>query len=98
MLPCQITWYAIPITLTAEDKMNISSWLRSGLVVVLMLAPILLVDLARAADNISGQVLGGGAPIANSTVTLWEASANAPEKLAEGKTNQEGRFDLRSAE
>jgi len=28
---------------------------------------------ALADETIKGQVLGGGAPIANSTVTLWEA-------------------------
>jgi hypothetical protein len=41
---------------------------------------------AFAADSIKGQVFGGGAPIANSTVVLWEASANAPKNLAETKT------------
>jgi len=57
---------------------------------------MLLVGPAFAADHVSGQVLGGGAPIARSTVTLWEASANAPKKLAETKTNQDGRFDIRT--
>ena len=32
-----------------------------------------------AADSISGRVMGGGAPIANSTVTLWAATAGAPQ-------------------
>lgn len=50
---------------------------------------------AISAADLSGQVLGGGAPIAKSTVTLWEASANAPKKLAEAKTNDEGRFEIR---
>jgi len=43
-----------------------------------------------------GQVLGGGAPIANATVTLWEASAGAPKQLAQTKTNKDGRFEMRS--
>lgn len=47
---------------------------------------ISLAGIARAADNIEGQVLGRGAPIAKSTVTLWAASAGAPKKLAETKT------------
>ena len=34
------------------------------------------------AANINGQVLGAGAPIANSTVTLSAASAGAPKQLA----------------
>ena len=49
---------------------------------------------AFAADSIKGQVLGGGAPIAQSTVTLWAASADAPKQLAETKTDNEGRFEL----
>ena len=40
---------------------------------------------AFAAD-IKGQVLGGGAPIAQSTVTLWAASAGPPKQLAQTKT------------
>jgi Transthyretin-like family len=78
--------------------MNISSWIRSCLVVVLSVAPTLLSVPVFADDHVSGQVLGGGAPIANSTITLWEAGANAPKKLAETETNQEGRFEIRSSE
>jgi streptogramin lyase len=57
-----------------------------------------LAGMASADDSISGQVVGGGAPIAQSTVTLWEASANAPKKLTETKTNAEGRFEIRITE
>ena len=49
-----------------------------------------------AAEHVSGDVLGGGAPIAQSTVTLWEAGADAPKKLAEAKTNDRGQFEIRS--
>src|ERR1700758_2921366 len=56
-----------------------------------------LVSSAFAADHMSGQVLGAGAPIARSTVVLWEASAGAPVKLAEAKTNDQGQFELRSS-
>jgi len=55
-----------------------------------------LVGQAFAADGIHGQVLGGGAPIAKSTVTLWEASAVAPKQLAQIKTNDDGRFEVRT--
>ena len=41
---------------------------------------------AAAAVQIKGQVQGGGGPIANSTVTLWAASANAPSQLAQVQT------------
>jgi hypothetical protein len=51
-------------------------------------------DPAAAATRIEGQVQGGGAPIANSTVTLWSASANAPSQLAQVKTDADGRFEI----
>ena len=46
------------------------------------------------ADTIEGQVLGAGAPIAKSTVTLWSASADAPKQLAQTQTGDDGRFTL----
>jgi hypothetical protein len=49
------------------------------------------------AGRLAGRVLGGGAPIAGSTVSLWEASADAPEKLAETKTDERGQFEVRGA-
>ncbi len=47
-----------------------------------------------AAVNLFGQVLGGGAPIANSTVTLFAASAGAPRQLAQTTTRADGRFGV----
>jgi hypothetical protein len=49
---------------------------------------------AAAADTLKGQVLGGGQPIANSTVTLWAASAGAPQQLAQARSDTEGGFTL----
>jgi hypothetical protein len=49
---------------------------------------------AAAAQSLKGQVIGGGAPIANSTVTLWAASAGAPKQLAQVRTGADGRFVL----
>ena len=46
------------------------------------------------AANINGQVLGAGAPIADSTVTLFAASAGAPKRLAQAKTGADGRFTV----
>jgi len=51
---------------------------------------------AFAADSIKGQVLAAGAPIAKSTVTLWEASADAPKQISQTKTNDDGRFEVRT--
>ncbi|HKD84958.1 MAG TPA: hypothetical protein VKB58_09445 [Terriglobales bacterium] len=48
-----------------------------------------------AEETIRGRVLGGGAPIAQSTVTLWEAGADKPKQLAQTKTSDDGRFELR---
>ena len=52
------------------------------------------VGAASAADVIEGRVLGGGAPIANSAVTLWAATADAPKQLAQTKTGEDGRFEV----
>ena len=62
----------------------------------LFVASVLLAAQAFAADSIKGQVLGGGSPIAKSTVTLWEATAAAPKQLGQTKTNDDGRFEVRT--
>ena len=46
------------------------------IVIALFFSGMLLAVEASAAD-VKGQVLGGGAPIAQSTVTLWAASSGA---------------------
>src|SRR5208283_3682807 len=55
---------------------------------------VLHAGAALAADNLKGQVILGGAPVAKSTVTLWEASAGAPKQLGQAKTNADGRFEV----
>src|SRR5262249_40037057 len=40
---------------------------------------------ALAAVNLNGQVLSGGGPVANSTVTLWAATAGAPAQLGQAR-------------
>src|SRR5215471_15578776 len=47
-----------------------------------------------AAANIAGQVLGAGAPIANSTVTLFAASAGNPQQLGQVRSGADGRFSI----
>ena len=49
---------------------------------------------ASAADSIKGQVLGAGAPIAKSTVTLWAAGAGAPVQIAHTPTGTDGQFEM----
>src|SRR5262249_23757641 len=51
-------------------------------------------DPAAAAIRIEGQVQGGGAPNANSTVTLWGAGANEPSQLAQVQTDPNGGFEI----
>ena len=51
-----------------------------------------------AAVRIEGVVKAGGGPIANSTVTLWAASAGQPRQLAQARTNSDGQFELGNQE
>src|SRR5262249_5956421 len=52
----------------------------------------------QQAVRIEGQVQAGGGPLANSTVTLWAASAGEPRQLAQATTSSDGRFDISSQE
>ncbi len=61
--------------------------------VTLAISGMLPATPAFGAD-VKGQVMGGGAPIAQSTVTLWAASASAPKQLAQTKTDANGNFSV----
>jgi hypothetical protein len=76
--------------------MNVPTFLRSLTLPALIAFTLLAGGQAFAADSIKGEVMGGGAPIAKSTVTLWEASAAAPKQLGQTKTNDDGRFEVRA--
>jgi hypothetical protein len=47
---------------------------------------------AEAALRIDGQVQAGGGPVANSTVTLWAATAGDPKQWAQVKSDPLGKF------
>jgi hypothetical protein len=49
---------------------------------------------ADPAGGIEGTVLGGGLPIARSTVTLWAASSGEPTKLGQARTGADGKFAI----
>ncbi|WP_139840134.1 hypothetical protein [Pseudoruegeria sp. SK021] len=49
---------------------------------------------ALAADRISGRVESGGGPISGADVTLWLAGPDAPRKLAEATTKDDGSYDM----
>src|SRR5262249_13396251 len=44
----------------------------------------------RSGVRIEGQVQTGGGPLANSTVTLWAASAGEPKQLVQTKSGSDG--------
>ncbi|MBS1133288.1 MAG: hypothetical protein H6R02_429 [Burkholderiaceae bacterium] len=71
-----------------------SSFPRSALVAALAL----ICAGTASAGTLNGQVLGAGAPIANSTVTLWGASAGAPKELAQARSGADGRFTMTFAD
>ncbi len=61
--------------------------------VAMMLAGLSLAGAAFAAP-LDGQVLGGGAPVANATVTLWQAGSATPRQLAQARSGADGHFAL----
>ena len=73
-------------------KAYIAAILLMGGLLVFTCAP------ASAAVSIQGQVQAGGAPLANSTVTLWAATAGEPRQLAQTTTGADGRFQLGTQE
>jgi hypothetical protein len=77
-------------------KMETRNPIQDLILVILVASSLSLAQRAFAADSIKGQVLGGNAPIAKLTVTLWEANADAPKQLDQTKTNDDGRFEVRA--
>ena len=73
---------------------------RVSIAVVLAACGLLGLACSPAAADvrIEGQVQAGGAPLANSTITLWAASAGEPRQLAQVKSGSDGRFQLLSQE
>jgi hypothetical protein len=78
--------------------MDLRTIRRSFLLGALVVSLLCGARSASAADVLEGRVLGGGAPIANSTVTLWAATADAPKQLAQAKTNESGHFEISASE
>jgi hypothetical protein len=59
-----------------------------GVTVMVATAP------ASAQQQLEGQVLGAGAPIANAAVTLFSASSGAPAQLSRTESGADGHFTL----
>ncbi len=53
---------------------------------------------ASAEERIQGRVEAGGAAIAGAAVSVWRAGAEAPTKLAEAKTTDDGTYALTIAD
>ena len=70
---------------------------KPSILTVFAASSLLLGGSALAAEELKGEVLGGGAPIADSTVTLWAAGQDAPKEVARTRTDAEGRFELSMA-
>ena len=77
-----------------KQKQPVRSALALGILGLLGLAS----GTAVAAVRIDGQVQAGDGPVANSTVTLWAASAGEPKQLAQAITAADGSFVLSADE
>src|SRR5215813_4079333 len=75
--------------------MNLRAVPRKLTLAGLALSSLLLARRALANETIKGQVLGGGAPIVHSKVTLYAATAGEPKQLAQAKTDNQGQFEVR---
>ena len=84
--------------MVSRKRMDIRTIGRSFPLGALVVSLLCGAGSASAADVIAGRVLGGGAPIANSTVALWAATADAPKQLAQTKTDESGRFEINADE
>jgi hypothetical protein len=80
-----------------KRKMECGTMIRRPSLIALVAATVILAGQAFAVDSIKGQVRCGDAPIAQSTVTLFAATEGAPKQLAQTKTDNEGRFEIRTA-
>jgi hypothetical protein len=76
--------------------MNSRLVIRKPIPAAILFSNLFLATWALGAD-INGQVLGAGAPIIQSTVTLWAASDGPPKQLAQTKTDQRGWFAIQGA-
>lgn len=71
--------------------------MQSLLKAAVVLSGLLFTTPGHSAGDLTGRVLGGGAPIADSSVTLWRASAGSPQQLGQTRTGADGGFTLSTA-
>ncbi len=71
-------------------KLRLKLWLS----ILTIGASVTLVAGPASAQQIEGQVLGAGAPIANATITLFAATSDAPVQLSQSQSGPDGHFTL----
>jgi hypothetical protein len=71
---------------------RLSNWLCASVSIACTL--VLAMSSVAAAQTIEGRVMGAGAPISRSAVTLWSASTGAPKQLGQAQSSEDGRFTL----
>src|SRR5512136_100984 len=59
-----------------------------------ILAGLLVAAPSAAVERMTGTVLGGGAPVARSNVSVFAAGAEKPRLLGQARTGADGEFDL----
>lgn len=69
---------------------------RLGLLLLALLGSV-VTNCWAGPGQLHGQVLGGGAPIADSKVTLWAAGAGAVVQRGQARTGIDGRFMIDGA-
>ena len=77
----------------ASPRFQSMSAVSPALLIGAAVGLLLLATVAPAA-TLSGLVKGGGAPIADSSVTLWSAGAGQPARLAQARSGADGRFSI----
>jgi hypothetical protein len=60
----------------------------------IFLLTLAFAQMRAKASDLAGTVQGAGLPIAGSTVMLYAAGTGAPTQIAQGKTDENGAFDL----
>src|SRR5215468_11406185 len=65
-----------------------------AVLIAIAIGSLLSAMSALGAVSLKGEVLSGGGPVANSTVTLWAATAAAPAQLGQARTGADGRFTI----
>ena len=75
----------------AESSAKSSQYVRRAAVLAFAFVNLVSVVPALAADSFNGEVLGGGAPIAGSSVPLWAATADVPKQLAQARRGRPSR-------